>query len=130
MTVLQKIYFQYEVLSRMLTVLPRKRKNIRLLHFSHAPAADGNFGIKYRFSNALFYKIGEQKLTGRAILVPNTGQQQNLSMTVYGFFRKNEYTLTVTEKDAYLTRVLHRQPAVSTPASIEVDYQLVLAQTA
>lgn len=101
-----KIFFQYRVISRKLTLMTRKSKSIRLLYLNYVPSPDGNFAtIKFRFSNAVFYQIGNFKTLSRSIKVMKNDGEQQLNLTVHGFFRKNEYILTFNEYEACLTRV-------------------------
>jgi hypothetical protein len=97
----------------VVTILPRKSKSIRLLYFNHAPAADGDcITIKYRFSNAIYYKMGELKTTQRQLRVtrPESGET-TLNLTVQGLFRKNDFIIAVKPDDVVITRIAQANAA-------------------
>lgn len=101
-----KVLFQYHLLSRTLTIMPRKSKSIRLLYFDHVFSEDRNFvTIKFHFSNAIFHQVGEHKTVSRSITLPVTDGEQVINMAVQGYFRRKEYLLHITREEACLTHI-------------------------
>ncbi|OYQ34432.1 hypothetical protein CHU92_11815 [Flavobacterium cyanobacteriorum] len=118
------VFFQYQIISRMLRLLPRRSRSLRLVYFQHSLSSDEKFVIvRYRFSNAAYYKVGNIRLLSRSIKIGVTETEQNISMTVYGFFRKTAYILTVKKNDVYLTRVAKNS---ITPANYENNYPHIM----
>ncbi len=105
-TVFDIIFSQFQIVCRMLTISTRKNKNIKLLYFKCNHSADEDFvTIKYRFTNAVSYRLGNLKTASRSIRIKKTAEPQKIKMCVYGFFRKNEYIITLKGNDACITRM-------------------------
>lgn len=104
-----KIYLQYYIMKRMLKLLVRKSKNLRLVYFTHSPLSHDpeKLTIKYKFSNALYYAINGDKIISNNILVDKPSDKEtNLTLTVYGFFRKSEYVISVYHNDVSISRLI------------------------
>jgi hypothetical protein len=101
------IFSQFQIVARMLTISSRKSKAIKLLYFKCSHNPDEDFvTIKYRFTNAVSYRLGNLKTTSRSIRIKTTAEPQKIKMCVYGFFRKNEYIINLKGNDACITRVV------------------------
>ncbi len=109
MTVLiNNLSLRVQIFRRTLRILPKRKKKIKLLYFNHVPDADSSdtLIIRYRFTNAVYYDIdGKKTFDARYVLVrPDT--KKDLKLTVHGFMRKANYTVTVEPNSVYITKVL------------------------
>ena len=103
------IFLKVSVLKKALSILPKKEKDIELLHFHSRtdPYSSETVIIRYRFKNALWYCIDNKRTTeSRHILVrPANADEKHIHLTVQGLFRKNKYEIELVDGDAYITEL-------------------------
>lgn len=86
--------FNYRVLKRVIMVAPRKSKLIKKLYLTYADPALNNNGewvIKYRFRNALWYTINGEKTFENVITLPKNTSE--ISLVIHGLHETCTYTL-------------------------------------
>ncbi|MCR5861317.1 hypothetical protein LRS05_03765 [Flavobacterium sp. J372] len=112
----QKILLYYQIAKRAFELVPRRKKTIRLLHLDHQPVEgpQGLILLKYRFSNAIYYSIGGNKLTAQQVIMKRPAEGQEIPFTVFGLFKQNDYVLSAAGNDVVLTRITQK----SRPAEI------------
>ncbi|MEL1245259.1 hypothetical protein AAEO56_13365 [Flavobacterium sp. DGU11] len=97
-----------QIIRRAFEILPKKKKKIKLLYFSHVPDADSNdtLIIRYRFTNAIYYTFdGKETFETRHVIArPET--ERKVPLTVHGFLRKSKYAITVMGDDVYITKLV------------------------
>lgn len=88
-------------------IMSRKSKTIKLLYFNcSAPDDSGKVTVKYRFSNAVSYRIDGRKLLGNTLEIQTTTQKVEMDLVVNGLFRKSRYVITVQHGDVILTKIV------------------------
>jgi hypothetical protein len=98
--------FQYRVIKRMLAVAPRRSKKIKMLYIEYAAPAGTERVIKYRFRNALWYTFNNQNITSTRIEMPTPTINNEVTLTVHGFFRKNIYTLLLKPDYIHVIKII------------------------
>ncbi len=99
--------FQYHVIKRMLEVAPRRSKKIKMLYIEYAAPAGSDRIIKYRFRNALWYTFNNTNLVNTRIPLPENKEENEVTLTVHGFFRKNIYTLLLKPDYIHVIKIVH-----------------------
>lgn len=94
---LNQIQFLLQILKRFFIILFRKRRNIHLLHLNYSDKhlfSNSIIIINYRFRNAIYYKFGNRSTVENQIKLFNVEKiKPEIKLTVYGFFRKQDYSL-------------------------------------
>lgn len=107
MTALFTMPQRVQIFRRAFEIFLKKGKTIDLLYFNHVPDADSSdtLIIRYRFTNAIYYAVdGNHTFETRHVLVRPDSTKQ-IGLTVFGFFRKSYYTITVEPNNIYITKV-------------------------
>jgi len=99
-----RLTFNYHVLSRIFTILPRKSKKIKMLYIDYGGDEKQGRLLKYKFTNALWFKIGDSKTLATRIPLPDATPDE-LEITVQGLFRKNIYTLLLKPDHIHVIKV-------------------------
>ena len=99
---IEKLNFLKVVISRFLTILFRRRKEIELLHLEYDTKYlfDNSFIIiNYRFRNAIYFQFGNHITLEKEIKIFNLKKIDNeFQLNVYGFFRRKRYLLKFEPK--------------------------------
>jgi len=100
---LNTINFNYKIFKRVIVLLPRKSKKVKMLYVEYLNSATTNthLGLKYKFSNAVWFDINGIKTLSNNIIIPRQYLENELVISVYGFFRKSTYKLHL--KENYIT---------------------------
>jgi hypothetical protein len=97
--IVTKLSFYKVVVARSFRILFRKRKEIELLFLKYDTNIlfENSFVfINYRFKNAIYYKFKNQKTLEKEIKIFNLKNVENdLKLTVYGFFRKKTFNIVL-----------------------------------
>jgi hypothetical protein len=94
------------ILKRFFALIPRKSKRIKMLYVEYVSALhEGERIIKYRFTNALYYKVGKTKMINSRITLPCYKPGEHLEITVQGFFRRSTYTLLLKHDHIQVVRI-------------------------
>jgi hypothetical protein len=106
----KKILLFYQITKRAFELVSRRKKSIRLLHLDHQPvdSPEGLIMLKYRFSNAIYFSIGGNKVTAQQVIMKKPAIGEEIPFTVFGFFRQNAYVLSATGNDIVLTRITQK----------------------
>ena len=105
--ILNTLYFSYHVFKRMVSIGPRKNKSIKMLYIEYINSINTatQFGIKYRFRNAVCYAVNDKRTISTTSIIPKEGDEKEVRLTVYGFFRKNSYTLLLKPGTIQVTKI-------------------------
>lgn len=106
----QNILLYYQIAKRAFELVPRRKKSIRLLHLDHQPV-DGSEGLimlKYRFSNAIYFTIGSNKVIAQQVIMKKPALGEEIPFTVFGLFKQNDYVLSANGNDIVLTRITQK----------------------
>lgn len=99
---LKKLRFLLTIVFRFFIILFRRKKSIDLLHLDYATEHifDNSYIIlKYRFRNALWYRLGNHKTLEKQIKIFNLKKiDKEFDFVVYGFFQKKKYHLIFEPK--------------------------------
>lgn len=98
--------FNLHVLNRCFEIIPRRSKRIKMLYIEYASSAatTSERMIKYRFTNALWYKVGTLKTVATRIPV-SQAENSEIEITVQGFFRRSIYTVQLKHDHVQVLRV-------------------------
>ncbi len=105
-----KFRFAFIIVGRFIKILFRRRKRIELLQleYSRKYLFDNSYLIiKYRFKNALWYKFKKLKTTTEkhsAVLNLKNIDATDIALTVYGFFQKKVYHISVVPENILINQ--------------------------
>lgn len=76
--------------------MPRKSKRIKMMYIEYANSVTNSTEtvIKYKFTNAVWFKVGDTKTLATRIAVPDKTTSE-IDITVQGLFRQSIYTLSL-----------------------------------
>ena len=99
--------FNYYILKRMVAISPRKSKKIKMFYIEYlnSMCTPTQLGIKYKFGNAIWFAIDNKKTTANTLVIQRQEQQENLTLNVYGFFRKSTYVLNLKPDRIQVTKM-------------------------
>ncbi|WP_162927072.1 hypothetical protein [Flavobacterium psychrotrophum] len=98
--------FTLHVISRCFEIMPRRSKRIKMRYLEYAGSTtlESERIIKFRFTNALWYKVGSLKTLATRIPVSGT-EGSEITITVHGFFRKSIYSVELMHDYVQVLRV-------------------------
>ena len=101
------LHFSYHILKRMVAISPRKSKKIKMFYIEYlnSMCTPTQIGIKYKFGNAIWFVINNTKTTSNILVVQKQEQQENLTLKVYGYFRKSTYALNLKPDRIQVTKM-------------------------
>lgn len=105
---LNKLSLRMQIFRRGLELLFKKKKKIKLLYFNHVPDADSydTLIIRYRFTNAIYYTIDGKETFDTRHVFARPENKKEVTLTVHGFFRQNNYLITLLQNDIYITKTV------------------------
>lgn len=105
--VFNQIQFILQILKRFFIILFRKKKNIQFIQLNYSDKYLFNNSIiviNYRFRNAIYYKFGVHKTADNHVKIFNVDKiKPKVTLTVYGFFRKQHYVLKLEPENILIT---------------------------
>lgn len=105
---LNELHFRYNAAKRFFKLLTRKKKNIKFIYIQYAAMVskeNGLINLRFKFRNAVWYKIGSEKTLVNTVVVKKPeNQEEMLSLTVHGVFRKKSYAITLKPDSVYISR--------------------------
>lgn len=127
---LPQFLLYYRIAKRTLEMFPRRKKAIRLLHLDNQPVegSDDFILLKYKFSNAIYFSISGHTLTEQQVVMPTPAQGKSIPFTVHGFFKQNDYLLSLKGDEAVLTRVVQKKRAHDAVRTPQPYYSINMAQ--
>lgn len=124
-----KISLYCHIAKRTFTMLSRRKKSIRLLQLDHQPV-DGHEGLimlKFKFSNAIYYNIGGNKVVKQHVIMQKPTEGQQIPFTVFGLSKQNDYVLSVAGGDIVLTRIVQKSRVLEPVRNMQHYYPVNLA---
>lgn len=102
------LQFNLHILKRFFALMPRKSKRIKMLYVEYVSATSESSEriIKYRFTNALYFKVGETKTIYTRIALPCHKPDTQIEIRVHGFFRKSTYTLLLKQDYVQVVKIV------------------------
>ena len=105
---ISNLHFKYCVTKRFLDVMPRKKKNIKFVSIHYAgklSPEENNITLRYKFRNAVWYKIGSKKTTESNVVIQRpTEEEKVIDLTVYGVFRRISYSVILKPESVLINR--------------------------
>lgn len=106
---LEKMSLGAKIVRRSLKILPKKKKKIKLVYFSHVPDADSNetLIVRYRFTNAVYFAVNGQRTFDNRFVLARPDSKKDIPLTVFGLMRRAHYTITIDDENVFITRNLN-----------------------
>jgi|GEM_PF-4080292 hypothetical protein len=107
MAFINNLAFHRQVFLRRMEMLFRKKKRMKLLHFSHVVDADSKDTIilRYKFLNAVYFSTEGKKTFQPRLVVARPEKHKEIILTVHGFYRKSRYAITIEPNNAFIKKI-------------------------